>query len=304
MLAEVRAGLCCQPKELPSKLFYDARGSELFEEITRLPEYYLTRAERTLLRAWVPRWIAGIRPRSLVELGAGSASKTRVLLDAMTATTQHAVYVPVDVSAGFLEDTAQQLRRAYPGIEIAPVVADISADFEPPRGLPGPTVYAFLGSTIGNFEPPADVHLLRQLRRVMRPMDRLLLGADLRKDTDVLEAAYNDGRGVTAEFNRNVLRVLNRELDASFDMSSFEHRAFYNLREHRIEMHLVSKRRQRVTIPDIGVVHFEPGESIRTEVSYKYDRDAIERLFGAAGLALGAWSTDAAERFALAIGVP
>lgn len=302
--AEVREGLCGQPKTLPSKLFYDAHGSALFEEITRLPEYYLTGAETALLRARVPRWITVLRPHSLVELGAGSATKTHILLDAMSATAKAATYVPVDVSAGFLEETAERLRREYPRLEIVPLVADISAEFEPPQGLPGPTVYAFLGSTIGNFKPPAAIDLLRRLRGAMRPDDRLLLGADLRKEVDVLEAAYNDASGVTAEFNRNVLRVLNRELGADFDMNAFEHRAFYNRQAHRIEMQLVSKRRQRVVIPHLCTVWFDAGESIRTEVSYKYDRDAIEQLFHAADLSLEAWSTDTGQRFALAVGAP
>ncbi|HEX7941381.1 MAG TPA: L-histidine N(alpha)-methyltransferase, partial [Gemmatimonadaceae bacterium] len=240
MLADVRHGLSRPQKELPPKYFYDHRGSELFEEITRLPEYYLTRTERQMLAALAPGLIASMRPRTLVELGAGSAEKTRILLDAMcrAADVRH-TYVPVDVSAEFLEATAARLREAYPPLEVAPVVADISTDLLLPA-LRHPVLHVFLGSTIGNFDQPSAVRLLRRIRAAMRDGDRLLLGADLRKPVGRIEAAYNDARGVTAEFNRNVLRVLNREIGADFDVDAFRHRAFYDRERHRIEMHLVA----------------------------------------------------------------
>lgn len=304
MLAEVAAGLSAPQKELPPKYFYDHRGSLLFEEITRLPEYYLTRAERGLLESWMPRLVPALRTRALVELGAGSAEKTRIILDAMRAAGTAELYVPIDVSAGFLRETAERLRREYPGLEVTPAVADIAEELDLPHGIPAPALYAFLGSTIGNFYPPAAIRLLGRVRGALGPCDRLLMGADLRKSVLVIEAAYNDARGVTAEFNRNVLRVLNRELGADFDLESFEHRAFYDFDAHRIEMHLVSTRDQAVHVPGLGAVRFARGESIRTEISCKYDIPAIAQLFAAAGLRLESWRTDAARRFVLVVGGP
>ncbi|HEX7239411.1 MAG TPA: L-histidine N(alpha)-methyltransferase [Longimicrobiaceae bacterium] len=304
MLADLREGLSRPQKELPPKYFYDVRGSELFEEITRLPEYYLTRTERALLERWMPVWAASLRPRSLVELGAGSAVKTRIVLDAMRATGEARSYVPVDVSADFLAATAEALRGEYPGLEVVPAVADISEAFELPRGLPGPTLHAFLGSTLGNFAPEGAAALLRQVRAAMAPGDRFLLGVDLRKDPARVEAAYNDARGVTAEFNRNMLRVLNREAGADFDPEAFEHRAFYNREEHRIEMHLVSSRPQTVSVPGIGPVRLVEGESIRTEISCKHDRGSVTALLGAAGLEVAEWETDAEGLYALVLGAP
>jgi L-histidine N-alpha-methyltransferase len=304
MLAEVSAGLAAPQKELPPKYFYDRRGSQLFEQITRLPEYYLTRTERTLLEAWMPTLIPQLGTRALVELGAGSAEKTRIILDAMRATGTAELYVPIDVSAAFLRATATQLRREYPGLQVTPAVADISEELAVPAELPSPALYAFLGSTIGNFYPPAAIRLLARVRAALRPGDRFLMGADLRKDVAVIEAAYNDPEGVTAEFNRNMLRVLNRELGADFDLDAFEHRAFYERESHRIEMHLVSRRRQWVHIPGVGAVRFAEGETLRTEISAKYDRESLTALFAAAGLALEAWRTDAAQQFALVVGAP
>lgn len=302
MRAEVRDGLLADPPRLPSKYFYDDRGSRLFEEITTLPEYYLTRAERAVLRDRVPSWIASIRARSLVELGAGSAAKTRIILDAMARAEVGDLYVPIDVSGPFLERTAERLRRTYPRLEVRPVVADISAGFDVPADRPRPTLFAFLGSTIGNFSSPAAAALLRRVRRAMAAGDRFLLGVDLRKSRDRLEAAYNDARGITAEFNRNILRVLNRELGADFDPESFEHRAFYSAERHRIEMHLVSAKDQEVTIPGAGRFRFREGESIRTEISRKYDRASVAELFAGAGLELDDWATDPDALFALALG--
>jgi L-histidine Nalpha-methyltransferase len=304
MVAEVAAGLAAPQKELPPKYFYDHRGSVLFEEITRLPEYYLTRAERALLQRWMPRLVPALGSRSLVELGAGSAEKSRIILDAMRAAGTAEVYVPIDVSAAFLRETAEQLRREYPGLTVTPAVADIAEELNLPRGLHSPALFAFLGSTIGNFYPPAAIRLLTRVRGAMRLGDRFLMGADLRKDVAVIEAAYNDAHGVTAAFNRNMLRVLNHELDADFDPDAFEHRAFYEPESHRIEMHLVASRAQVVHLPGIGVVRFAPGESIRTEISSKYDVPSLAALFAAAGLKLESWKTDAEHRFALVVGAP
>ena len=303
MLAEVAAGLSAPQKELPPKYFYDHRGSELFEEITGLPEYYPTRTERALLRTWMPRLIPNLGTRSLVELGAGSAEKSRIILSAMRATGTAGVYLPIDVSASFLNETAIRLRHEYPGLTVEPVVADIADEFAPPPGIPHPALYAFLGGTIGNFYPPAAIRLLGRIRAAMRASDRFLMGVDLRKDTRRIEAAYNDSRGVTAEFNRNMLLVLNQELGSDFDPARFEHRAFYEPVNHRIEMHLVSSEEQEVRVPGMGLVHFERGESIRTEISCKHDRSSVTELFAAAGLKLETWRPDPEVLFALAVGV-
>ncbi len=269
MLAEVAAGLAAPQKELSPKYFYDQRGSELFEAITRLPEYYPTRTERALLAT------------GLAEL-----------------------YVPIDVSATFLSQTASQLRREYPGLAVEPAIADISVELNLPRRMPRPALFAFLGGTIGNFYPPAAIRLLARVRAAMGPGDRFLMGVDLRKDIARIEAAYNDSQGVTAEFNRNMLLVLNHELGADFDPRAFEHRAFYDTVTHRIEMHLVSSRTQVVEIPGLGPVPFAAGESIRTEISTKYDRASVSALFDAAGLRIEAWPIDPATPFGLVVGAP
>jgi L-histidine Nalpha-methyltransferase len=301
MLAEVAQGLACSQKEISPKYFYDHRGSELFEEITRLPEYYLTRTERALLQRVAPTIATSLRPASVVELGAGSAEKTRILLDALGAASL--TYVPVDVSAGFLEETAARMRASYPGLRVTPVVADLN-DFVIPRSVPRPSLIAFLGSTIGNFDDDAAVRLLARVRMGMRSEDRLLLGADLVKDVGVIEAAYNDAQGVTAEFNRNMLRVLNHELGATFDPDAFEHWAFFNAAAGRIEMHLVADADQCVHIPGVGEVAIGRGESIRTEISNKYDRPRLTRLLGAAHLAIEGWETDDRGGYALVIARP
>ena len=304
MIAEVAAGLAARQKELSPKYFYDHRGSELFEEITRLPEYYPTRAERGILESWMPGLIRGLGTRTLVELGAGSAEKSRIVLDAMRAAGTAEVYVPIDVSASFLGATAARLRREYPGLVVEPAVADISEELNLPRRMPRPTLFAFLGSTIGNFYPTAAIRLLSRVRAAMEPSDRFLMGADLRKDVAVIEAAYNDSRGVTAEFNRNMLRVLNHELGADFDPDAFEHLAFYERTLHRIEMHLVSTRSQVVEVPGIGAVAFAPGETVRTEISSKHDRASVAAMFEPAGLRIESWRTDRDGLFALVVGAP
>jgi L-histidine Nalpha-methyltransferase len=301
MRAEVAAGLAQPVKEISPKYFYDQRGSELFEEITRLPEYYPTRSERALLEDWSPGWVERLRPRTLIELGAGSAEKTRILLDAMGRTGENATYVPIDISAEFLEDAAAGLRADYPGLEVRAVTADITAGFALPDGLGRPAIFALLGGTIGNFEPAQAARLLRRTRSTMEPGDRFIMGADLIKAVPVLEAAYNDSRGVTAEFNLNVLRVLNRELGADFPLDCFRHRAFYNAADHQIEMHLAACRDLVVTIPHAGSFHFREGETVRTEISRKYDRNRVESLFAMGGLSLEEWITGH-DGFALAVG--
>jgi L-histidine N-alpha-methyltransferase len=304
LLAEVAAGLALPQKELSPKFFYDRAGSELFEEITRLPEYYLTRTERALLERWMPRWVGEMRPAALLELGAGSAAKTRVILDAMVAGGGGATYVPVDVSASFLRDVAAALRADYPALDVVPVAADMTAEFALPAGLPAPVLHAFLGSTVGNFAAGDDVRLLAGFRGRMRDGDRFLMGVDLRKDPARIEAAYNDAAGITAAFNRNMLRVINRETGADFDAGEWAHRAFYHPVHHRIEMHLVSPRAHEVRIPGVGRVAFAAGETIRTEVSCKHDRASVEAMFAAAGLRLDRWETDAEGLYALCLGSP
>jgi L-histidine N-alpha-methyltransferase len=299
LVDEVREGLAGTQKVLSPKLFYDERGSELFDEITSLPEYYPTRLERMLLRSRGAAWLRSFEPASLIELGAGSADKTRALLDAMPT---NGWYVPIDISPSYLEQVAEQLGAEYPALSIVPVEADISNGPVVPEGVPGPSVVAFLGSTIGNFDRAGANRLLRGVRSAMTRRDRFLMGADLVKDIRIIERAYNDSAGVTAEFNRNVLRVLNRELDADFDLGSFQHRAIFNRDESRIEMHLVSDRVQVVHVPDAGEFQFEAGESIRTEISCKYTRQAIETMFRGAGLELEDWITDASDWYAIAVG--
>jgi L-histidine N-alpha-methyltransferase len=301
MLAEVRSGLLRAQKEIPPKYFYDTRGSELFEEITRLPEYYLTRAERALLVRWMPEVIGAIRPRSLVELGAGGAGKTRIVLDAILSASRAATYVPVDVSAEFLERVAHDLRADYPRLRVTPSIADIGVDLPVPADLPGPTLFAFLGSTIGNFAPGEAVDLIRRVAGAMAAGDSFLLGVDLRKNVEQIELAYNDARGVTAEFNLNMLRVLNRELSATFDLADFRHYAFYDHEYDRIEMHLIARRAHTVSVPGIGAIRFRAGESIRTEISCKYDRESVDALLAPAGLAVERWITDGGRQYALAV---
>jgi L-histidine N-alpha-methyltransferase len=303
MLAEVAQGLSRPQKELSPKYFYDQRGSELFEEITRLEEYYPTRTERAMLEGWMPALIRRLGTRTLVELGAGSAEKSRIILDAMRDAGTAGLYVPIDVSATFLAQTAARLRREYPSLAVEPATADIAEELNLPRRLPRPALFAFLGSTIGNFYPPAAIRLLARVRAAMEPGDRFLMGVDLRKDVARIEGAYNDARGVTADFNRNMLLVLNHELGADFDPMAFDHLAFYETGAHRIEMHLVAREPQLVTIPGIGVVRFRAGESLRTEISCKHDRESVAQLFEAAGLELEEWRTDSGSLFGLVVGV-
>ncbi|HEU5208859.1 MAG TPA: L-histidine N(alpha)-methyltransferase [Longimicrobiales bacterium] len=301
LLDEIRAGLAREQRELPSRLFYDERGSRLFEEITRLPEYYLTRAEQALITDQVPSWIERHRPRSLVELGAGSALKTRPFLTAMHADTGGVTYVPIDVSAEFLANTAERLREEHPRLTVRPVAATFIRALELVGSLPGPVLLTFLGSTIGNFARDAAVDLLRRVGNVMQPDDRFILGVDLRKDAATLEAAYNDARGVTAEFNLNILRVMNDEFGADFDPGAFRHSAVYNRDVHCIEMHLVSTAAQSVSVPGIGTIDLGKGETIRTEISCKYDRQVVQEMFAAAGLDLLEWRQDSDGMFALSL---
>ena len=300
MVRDVREGLSKTNKELSPKYFYDERGSELFEEITQLPEYYLTRAERSLLEQRISEIVAAVRPCSLVELGAGSATKTRLILDEMRKSGCAECFVPIDVSKEFLEATALQLQSDYPDIRITPVVSDITEPFTLPP-LASPTLVAFLGSTIGNFPRQPAIRLLSHVARAMGPSDRFLLGADLIKDPEIINRAYNDSKGVTAAFNLNMLERLNRELGADFPVADYDHRAFYSSEHHRVEMHLIARNAHKVMIPEIGEIQFRKGESIRTELSYKYDRAMLEDILKAAGLVMEKWMPADDGSFALAL---
>jgi L-histidine Nalpha-methyltransferase len=298
---DVRAGLAGDPKWLPPKWFYDARGSELFEQITRLPEYYPTRAETEALRPVVAEVAQLTKARTVVELGAGSSEKTRLLLDALLAGGSLQEFVPQDVSASALRATAATIADAYPGLRVHGVVSDFTADL---AALPGehPRLLAFLGSTVGNFHPQERAALLGAAAAVLEPGEWLLLGTDLVKDPDVLVAAYDDAQGVTAEFNRNVLHVLNRELGADFDVDAFEHVARWDAEREWVEMRLRASRAMRVRLPEVGMeVALAAGEDIRTEISAKFREPGVRDELGAAGFDVQAWWTDAEGRFGLAL---
>ncbi|MEV7353695.1 L-histidine N(alpha)-methyltransferase [Kitasatospora sp. NPDC091276] len=301
---DVQHGLTSEPKWLPPKWFYDARGSELFEEITRLPEYYPTRAERAILTARAGEIAAATGARTLVELGSGSSEKTRLLLDALRALGTLETYVPVDVSESALTAAGVALAAEYPGLAVHGVLADFTARLGlPPEG--GPRLVAFLGGTLGNLLPEERAAFLRGLRAALDPGDFLLLGTDLVKDPSVLVAAYDDAAGVTAEFNLNVLNVLNRELGADFDPTAFAHVARWDPDREWIEMRLRSLRAQTVKIPALNLpVHFDRGEELRTEVSAKFRRERVSAELAAAGLRLSHWWTDEEGRFGLSLSAP
>jgi L-histidine Nalpha-methyltransferase len=303
MAEDVLRGLSGRPRSLPPKYFYDAAGSRLFDEITRLPEYYLTRAEDALLDVLAPRLMRALAPRDVVELGSGFSLKTRRLLQARGGGPLR--YTPVDVDETTVAASAERLLAEDPALEVHAVVGDFERHLVhvPPPG--GRRLVLFLGSTIGNLDAPARQALLAQVRSLLRRGDRLLLGVDLVKDRAVLEAAYNDAAGVTAAFNRNILQVVNRGLGADFRPEAFRHHAWYNAAESRIEMHLVADTPQTVRVRSLDLtVRLEPSESIWTESSYKFTRASTRAMLQAAGLKLDAWHTDAAERFALAVAAP
>jgi L-histidine N-alpha-methyltransferase len=299
--ADVREGLSQVPKTLPPKWFYDERGSELFDAITRLPEYYPTRAERVILVDRAGEIASRTRADTLVELGSGTSEKTRLLLDALARAGTLRRFVPFDVSEETLRAAATAVASEYGGVEVHAVVGDFEHHLDRiPDG--GRRVVAFLGSTIGNLDPDARAAFLAEVADGLATGDSLLLGTDLVKDVDRLVAAYDDAAGVTAEFNRNVLRVLNRELDADFDVDAFEHVARWNSEAEWIEMWLRAQRAQRASIARIGMrVDFAAGEELRTEISAKFRRGGVERELAAAGLSLHAWWTDPAGDFALSL---
>jgi L-histidine Nalpha-methyltransferase len=302
--ADVRAGLTAVPKTLPPKYFYDARGSELFDEITRLPEYYLTRAETSILQRHSADIAALSRCESLVELGSGTSAKTRLLLRALLDGGTLREFVPFDVDPAVLTEASDALAAEFPGLAIAPFVGDFEHDIGsiPARGR---RTIAFIGSTIGNLEPEVRARFLAQVGAALRPGDTFLLGTDLVKDAGRLQRAYDDAAGVTAAFNRNILLVVNRELDADFDVDEFRHVALWDARSEWIEMRLRSERAQRVTISDLDlVVSFAAGEELRTEISAKFRRERIEAELAAAGMRMVRFWTDQDGDFGLTLAEP
>ena len=300
---DVLDGLTRPFKELPPKHFYDARGSELFEQICELPEYYPTRTERQILEQHAEEMVELTGAAELVELGSGAADKARILLDAMDAAGTLRRYIPLDVSEQALQQAAEQLVSEYEGLQVDGVIGDFERHLESvPARDGGPRIVALLGGTIGNFPPGSRRRVLREIGRLLGPEDRLLLGTDLVKDPSLIEAAYDDSSGVTAEFNRNVLHVINRELDADFAPDEFDHVAFFDRKHEWIEMRLRAITAQTVEVAAIGLsVEFEAGEELRTEISAKFTRARLEDDFAAAGLRLEHWFTDEDGLFALSL---
>jgi L-histidine N-alpha-methyltransferase len=302
--ADVRAGLTAVPKTVPPKYFYDARGSELFDEITRLPEYYLTRAETSILRRRSADIAALSRCESLVELGSGTSAKTRLLLRALLDGGTLREFVPFDVDPAVLTEASDALAAEFPGLAIAPFVGDFEHDIGAIPAQRRRTI-AFLGSTIGNLEPAARAGFLAQVGAALRPGDTFLLGTDLVKDAGRLLRAYDDAAGVTAAFNRNILVVLNRELGADFDIDEFGHVALWDAENEWIEMRLRADRAQQVTIADLHlVVSFAAGEELRTEISAKFRPERIEAELAAAGMRIVAFWTDQDGDFGLTLAEP
>jgi L-histidine N-alpha-methyltransferase len=299
---DVLDGLTRPFKELPPKHFYDARGAELFDRICELPEYYPTRAERAILERSADEIAAITGAVELVELGSGTAAKTRVLLDALYSAGTLRRYVPLDVTESMVRDCARELTAEYPGLRVHGVIGDFERHLGLVPPAEGPRIVAFLGGTIGNFPPGSRRRFLRQISRLLGPDDYLLMGTDLVKDPDVLEAAYDDAEGVTAEFNRNVLLVLNRELDADFDPDDFEHVALFDREHEWIEMRLRARREvsARIGLLDMDV-RFDAGEELRTEISAKFTPERLQGDLAAAGLELAHWLTDPDGLFALTL---
>jgi L-histidine N-alpha-methyltransferase len=315
--ADVRAGLTAAPKSLPPKWCYDERGSELFEQITELPEYYPTRTERSILRAVAPQVAVLTAAAVLVELGSGSSEKTRLLLSALRDAGTLREYVPVDVSESALILAGDALAAEYPGLAVHAVAADFDHYLGPPAstgsdtgtggraGNGGQRLVAFLGSTIGNMVPAERSVFLRRVRAQLRPGDAFLLGTDLVKDPAVLLAAYDDAAGVSAAFKKNALAVLNNELGADFDVDAFEHVVVWDAGQEWIDKRLRATSAQTVRVPDLGLtVEFAAGEELRTEVSAKFREAGVRAELAAAGLTMRSWWTDSGGQFGLSLSVP
>ncbi len=300
---DVRRGLTSRPKSLPPKYFYDTTGSKLFEDITEQPEYYLTRTERTILGEIAPALMREVAPRDLIELGAGSALKTRRLLDARS--DQPVRYIPIDVDESMIQAAANRLLADYPLLSVEAIVGDFERHLHDVPARLGPRLVLFLGSTIGNLDPLPRRELLSRVRALLAPGDRFLVGFDLVKDVALLEAAYDDASGVTREFNRNILAVVNRELDADFQPDAFAHVAFYNETASRVEMHLVPDAAQLIHVRGLDLtVRIAAGEGIWTESCYKFTRYSVAAILEEAGLRLAAWHIDPGHYFALALAAP
>jgi L-histidine N-alpha-methyltransferase len=301
---DVREGLSSPFKELPPKYFYDERGSELFEQITELPEYYPTRTERAILHSHAEEIVAAARPTTLIELGSGAATKTRVILDAIAATGRLETYVPVDISEEITRRVAEELVAEYDGLRVHGIVCDYETHLERVPREEGALI-AFLGGTIGNFRPGPRRSFLARIATLMYPEDRFLLGTDLVKYVSVLEAEYNDSAGVTAEFNKNVLHVLNRELDANFVPDDFEHVAFFDTENEWIDIRLRSLTEQFIDLRALDMrTHFARNEEMRTEISTKFTRERLETSYADAGLEIVEWWTDPDELYALSLARP
>ncbi|MFZ1924675.1 MAG: L-histidine N(alpha)-methyltransferase [Solirubrobacteraceae bacterium] len=302
---DVLDGLTKPFKELPPKHFYDARGAELFDRICDLPEYYQTRTERSILQGAAAQLASMTAAAELVELGSGTAAKTRVLLDALHSAGTLQLYIPVDVTETMVRDCARELTSEYPGLRVHGVIGDFERHLDRVPAPEGPRLVVFLGGTIGNFPPGSRRRFLREIARLLGPEDHLLMGTDLVKDPRVLTQAYDDAQGVTAEFNRNLLRVLNRELQADFDPEDFDHVALFNREHEWIEMRLRARREHTTTVRDLNLsVHFEQGEELRTEISAKFTRERVGSDLAAAGLEIVSWLTDPDELFALTLSRP
>jgi L-histidine N-alpha-methyltransferase len=306
MAREVRSGLSKRPRSISPKYFYDAVGSKLFDAICDLPEYYVTRSERALLEEHADSIVGLSGAGALVEIGSGMARKTSLLTKALCDRHASPIYIPFDIAPEAIDESARLLLDSHPRLRVRGVVGDFGRDFgrlalhAPP--VDGPRLFAFLGSTMGNLDEQAAPVLLRSIADIMVPADRFLLGIDLVKDSRILNAAYNDAQGVTAAFNKNVLRVLARELGGELDEGAFEHLAFYNEPLQRIEMHLVSTRAQKMTLHAADLaIELEAGERILTEISRKFTRHSAERTLISGGMELQEWIPDAAGNFALCV---
>jgi L-histidine N-alpha-methyltransferase len=305
MAADVRQGLTANPRRLPPKYFYDERGSDLFEQITELPEYYPMREEGALLDAISPGLVAAMTPNEIVELGSGSSTKTRALLDAGRADGCLRRYVAFDVSESIVRLAAADLLQRYDGLEVLGIVGDFHHHLQKLPTPVGRRLVLFLGGTLGNLYRDERIELLGQIRALLQPDDRLLVGFDLVKDTALIEAAYNDAQGVTAEFNRNMLNVINNGLDGDFNPEAFDHFAYFNTQDSRIEMHLRPRSKQVAHLKKIGLtVEIAPPETIWTESSHKFTAESVREMLAASGLELDQWYAAPKDMFALALAGP
>lgn len=285
---DVHEGLTATPKRLPAKLFYDEIGSQLFEQITELPEYYLTRTERSILEQYAGEILRQAGPSlTLVELGAGTATKTCILIEELLQRQSRTLFYPIDVSASALDEAVRHLGSQFPSLRVNPIVADYTGGVSALSRITGRKLVLYIGSSIGNFEPPQAIRLLRRIRQTLRPGDALLLGADFAKSPKILLPAYDDAQGVTAAFNKNILARLNRELEADFVVDAFDHVALWNKRASRMEIYLESTVDQTAFLPTLDLdVSFKKGERIHTENSYKYTDDMIESILRDSGFTL------------------